>query len=94
MVPRDDPGTWIIREPTADIFTPDSIHKMQNINPNPTFDPEFQVSVVFFMLFLLLFLHLKLLLLLLFQMLLHCCFSFNCSSCCCCCCCCFSLYCL
>ncbi len=86
MVPRDDPGTWIIREPTADIFTPDSIHKMQNINPNPTFDPEFQVSFVFFLLLLLL------LLLLLFQMLLHCCFSFNCSSCCCCCC--FSLYCL
>ncbi len=43
VVPRDDAGTWIVREPTADIFRSGSLVNMQKVNPAPSFDPDFQV---------------------------------------------------
>ena len=48
VVPRDDPGSWIIREPTADIFARDSIVRMQNDNPAPAFDRTSRLCILYF----------------------------------------------
>ncbi len=43
VVPRDDPATWLVREPTAAIFAPGSVNRDVRRNPAPSFDPDFQV---------------------------------------------------
>jgi len=42
VVPRDDHGSWIIREPTTKIFTPNSIRQVKTIQSNK-FDSQFQI---------------------------------------------------
>jgi hypothetical protein len=43
VVPRDDPGTWLIREPTAKVFDDNSVVQVDRQGAN-TFDKQpFQV---------------------------------------------------
>jgi len=42
VVPRDDHGSWIIREPTTKIFTPSSISQVKT-NGNNKFQGQFQI---------------------------------------------------
>merc|ERR1712079_585434 len=42
VVPRDDHGSWIVREPTTKIFTPNSLHQVKKPLANK-FDPQFQI---------------------------------------------------
>jgi hypothetical protein len=43
VVPRDDPGTWLIREPTAKVFDDNSVVEVDRQGAN-TFDKQpFQV---------------------------------------------------
>jgi hypothetical protein len=42
VVPRDDHGSWIIREPTTKIFTPDSIRQVKT-RQSSKFDSQFQI---------------------------------------------------
>merc|ERR1719276_99923 len=42
VVPRDDHGSWIIREPTTQIFTPGSIGQVKT-NGNNKFQDQFQI---------------------------------------------------
>ena len=43
VVPRDDPGRWLIREPTADIFDKSSIVISETAGPNTFARQPFQV---------------------------------------------------
>merc|ERR1719356_2067415 len=42
VVPRDDHGSWIVREPTTKIFTQHSLHQIKQPLANK-FDPQFQI---------------------------------------------------
>jgi len=42
VVPRDDHGSWIVREPTTKIFTQNSLHQVKQPLANK-FDPQFQM---------------------------------------------------
>merc|ERR1719373_1256622 len=42
VVPRDDHGSWLIREPTTKIFTPDSLRQVSRLDSNK-FDSQFQI---------------------------------------------------
>ena len=42
VVPRDDAGTWVIREPTSDIFQPASVRQQTLPQPNK-FQDQFQI---------------------------------------------------
>ena len=43
VVPRDDPGKWLIREPTADIFDSQSIVISETAGPDTFARQPFQV---------------------------------------------------
>lgn len=43
VVPRDDPGRWIVREPTADIFDAQSVVKTEVAGPNTFAKQSIQV---------------------------------------------------
>ena len=45
VVPRDDPGKWLIREPTADIFDSQSIVISETAGPDTFARQPFQVCV-------------------------------------------------
>merc|ERR1739848_971137 len=45
VVPRDDPGRWLIREPTADIFDKRSIVITETAGPNTFARQPFQISL-------------------------------------------------
>merc|ERR1712051_816689 len=42
VVPRDDHGSWIIREPTTKVFTPNSLRQVKQPMANK-FDSQFQI---------------------------------------------------
>merc|ERR1712002_1343729 len=42
VVPRDDHGSWLIREPTTKVFTPQSLHQVKQPKA-AKFDPQFQI---------------------------------------------------
>lgn len=42
VVPRNDPGSWLVREPTISIFEPNSITQRQEMRSR-TFEPYYQV---------------------------------------------------
>merc|ERR1739846_46824 len=42
VVPRDDHGSWIIREPTTKIFTEQSLRQVKQVSSNK-FDSQFQI---------------------------------------------------
>merc|ERR1711962_330147 len=42
VVPRDDHGSWLIREPTTKVFTPQSLHQVKQPRA-AKFDPQFQI---------------------------------------------------
>jgi len=42
VVPRDDHGSWLIREPTTKIFTSDSLRQVSRLDTNK-FDSQFQI---------------------------------------------------
>ena len=46
VVPRDDPGRWLIREPTADIFDRQSIVISETAGPDTFARQPFQVILV------------------------------------------------
>ena len=55
VVPRDDPGRWLVREPTADIFDAQSVVKTEVAGPNTFAKQSIQVilekktmSMIFF----------------------------------------------
>ena len=43
VVPRDDPGKWLIREPTANIFDDQSLVLTETAGPNTIAKQPFQV---------------------------------------------------
>lgn len=43
VVPRDDSGSWLIREPTAAIFQEGTVQKQVRKINNQAFDQDFQV---------------------------------------------------
>lgn len=43
VVPRDDPGSWLIREPTADIFDQSSLVQVETAGPNTVAKQPIQV---------------------------------------------------
>lgn len=45
VVPRDDPGRWLIREPTADIFDSQSIAITETAGPDTFARQPFQISL-------------------------------------------------
>jgi len=45
VVPRDDPGKWLIREPTADIFDSQSIVISETVGPDTFARQPFQISL-------------------------------------------------
>ena len=47
VVPRDDPGKWLIREPTADIFDSQSIVISETAGPDTFARQPFQVCVIY-----------------------------------------------
>ena len=46
VVPRDDPGKWLIREPTADIFDSRSIVISETAGPDTFARQPFQVCTI------------------------------------------------
>ena len=48
VVPRDDPGRWLIREPTADIFDHQSIVISETAGPDTFARQPFQVILVMY----------------------------------------------
>merc|ERR1711970_197439 len=42
VVPRDDHGSWLIREPTTKVFTPGSLRQVKEVQSNK-FDSQFQI---------------------------------------------------
>merc|ERR1719420_1799357 len=42
VVPRDDHGSWIVREPTTKVFTPNSLRQVKQPLANK-FDSQFQI---------------------------------------------------
>jgi len=42
VVPRDDHGTWLVREPTTKVFTPTSLGQVKQVESNK-FAPQFQI---------------------------------------------------
>merc|ERR1719348_893828 len=42
VVPRDDHGSWLIREPTSKVFTPNSLRQVKQPRA-AKFDPQFQI---------------------------------------------------
>merc|ERR1719481_642883 len=42
VVPRDDHGTWLVREPTTKVFTSNSIRQVKEVEANK-FDSQFQI---------------------------------------------------
>merc|ERR1711887_515566 len=42
VVPRDDHGSWLIREPTTKVFTPNSLRQVKELR-NGKFEPQFQI---------------------------------------------------
>merc|ERR1712106_832302 len=42
VVPRDDHGTWLVREPTTKVFTPTSLEQVKQVESNK-FAPQFQI---------------------------------------------------
>ena len=53
VVPRDDPGRWLVREPTADIFDAQSVVKTEVAGPHTFAKQSIQVilekmSIIFF----------------------------------------------
>merc|ERR1712243_354079 len=42
VVPRDDHGSWLIREPTTKVFTSNSIRQVKQVESG-RFDPQFQI---------------------------------------------------
>merc|ERR1719481_746309 len=42
VVPRDDHGTWLVREPTTKVFTSNSIRQVKQVESG-RFDPQFQI---------------------------------------------------
>merc|ERR1712062_317608 len=42
VVPRDDHGSWLIREPTTKVFTPNSLRQGKELR-NGKFEPQFQI---------------------------------------------------
>ena len=47
-MPRDDPGRWLIREPTADIFDRQSIVISETAGPDTFARQPFQVILVMY----------------------------------------------
>jgi len=45
VVPRDDPGKWLIREPTANIFDDQSLVLTETAGPNTIAKQPFQISL-------------------------------------------------
>lgn len=45
VVPRDDPGSWLIREPTADIFDRQSVVISETAGPDTLARQPFQVNL-------------------------------------------------
>jgi len=45
VVPRDDPGRWLVREPTADIFDAQSVVKTEVAGPNTFAKQSIQISL-------------------------------------------------
>lgn len=45
VVPRDDPGSWLIREPTADIFDRQSVVISETAGPDTLARQPFQISL-------------------------------------------------
>ena len=46
VVPRDDPGRWLVREPTADIFDAQSVVKTEVAGPDTFAKQSIQVQIV------------------------------------------------
>ena len=46
VVPRDDPGRWLVREPTADIFDAQSVVKTEVAGPDTFAKQSIQVKIV------------------------------------------------
>merc|ERR1711894_424246 len=42
VVPRDDHGSWLIREPTTKVFTPNSLRQVKELRSGK-FEPQFQI---------------------------------------------------
>merc|ERR1712061_858335 len=42
VVPRDDHGSWLIREPTTKVFTPNSLRQVKELRAGK-FEPQFQI---------------------------------------------------
>merc|ERR1712228_281301 len=42
VVPRDDHGSWLIREPTTKVFTPNSLRQVKELRDGK-FEPRFQI---------------------------------------------------
>merc|ERR1712141_494158 len=42
VVPRDDHGSWVIREPTTKVFTPNSLRQVKELREGK-FEPQFQI---------------------------------------------------
>merc|ERR1712117_643581 len=42
VVPRDDHGSWLIREPTTKVFTPNSLRQVKELREGK-FEPQFQI---------------------------------------------------
>merc|ERR1712061_492753 len=42
VVPRDDHGSWLIREPTTKVFTPNSLQQVKELRDGK-FEPQFQI---------------------------------------------------
>merc|ERR1712020_13522 len=42
VVPRDDHGSWLIREPTTKVFTPNSLRQVKELRDGK-FEPQFQI---------------------------------------------------
>ena len=44
VVPRDDPGSWLVREPTSRVFDDNSIARTEKTGPNSFAQNPFEVS--------------------------------------------------
>lgn len=45
VVPRDDPGSWLVREPTTRIFEEDSVRTVTRSGPNSFAQQPFEISL-------------------------------------------------
>lgn len=45
VIPRDDPGAWLIREPTTGIFDPNTVQTMVQPGPNSFAKQPFEISL-------------------------------------------------